>query len=184
MLQFFVVVSHQKQADTAAEEGAGQNGDADRHAEITGNDRCGQSCQQHDLHGSISGKDLNLDVALVMFLHIELFQLLFVLHGPDIPDQSEHHHRGQTAAGTSAVAIPCGMPVIAAASGESKRVIEEAECGICSPSGDEEALAESIEKMMQCTKEEINKMKQNARKYFEDHFDKKKLLDEIDQYFK
>lgn len=80
--------------------------------------------------------------------------------------------------------MACGMPVIAAASGESKRVIEEAECGICSPSGDEEALAESIEKMMQCTKEEINKMKQNARKYFEDHFDKKKLLDEIDQYFK
>ena len=43
--------------------------------------------------------------------------------------------------------MACGMPVIAAASGESKRVIEEAECGICSPSGDEEALAESIEKI-------------------------------------
>ena len=80
--------------------------------------------------------------------------------------------------------MACGMPVIAAASGESKRVIEEAGCGICSPSGDEAALAESIEKMMKYSKDEMKAMKNHARKYFEDHFDKKKLLDEIEKYFK
>ena len=79
--------------------------------------------------------------------------------------------------------MACGMPVIAAASGESKRVITEASCGVCSPSGDANALAESIQKMMECSREELQKMSENARCYFETHFDKEKLLDEMEQYF-
>ena len=79
--------------------------------------------------------------------------------------------------------MACGMPVIAAASGESKRVIDEAECGICSPSGDEKALAESIEIIIQYSEDKMEIMKRNARKYFEDNFDKKKLLDVIEKYF-
>lgn len=79
--------------------------------------------------------------------------------------------------------MACGMPVIAAASGESKRVIREAECGFCSPSGDAMALAASIKKMMGCSPQELQKMSENARHYFEEHFDKKKLLDEMEQYF-
>lgn len=80
--------------------------------------------------------------------------------------------------------MACGMPVIAAASGESKRVITEASCGVCSPSGDAKALAASIEKMMECSREELQKMRENARNYFDAHFDKKKLLGEMEQYFR
>ena len=80
--------------------------------------------------------------------------------------------------------MACGMPVIAAASGESKRVITEASCGVCSPSADAKALAASIEKLMDCGQEELQKMSKNARNYFEEHFDKKKLLDEMEQYFR
>lgn len=80
--------------------------------------------------------------------------------------------------------MACGMPVIAAAGGESKRVIEEAECGMCSPCGSVEGLAQSISSMMKCSKEEINCMKQNSRKYFIEHFEKQKLMNEIDEYFK
>ena len=32
--------------------------------------------------------------------------------------------------------MACGMPIIASASGETKRVVEEAECGLCSQNGD------------------------------------------------
>lgn len=80
--------------------------------------------------------------------------------------------------------MACGMPVIAAASGESKRVITEAMCGFCSPSGDANALAKSIEKMMDLSSMELQKMSENARNYFEEHFDKKKLLDKMEQYFR
>lgn len=79
--------------------------------------------------------------------------------------------------------MACGMPVIAAAGGESRRVIEEAECGVCSPCGDAEALAESIIKMMKLSEEELQEMQSNSREYFERYFEKQKLMDQIDQYF-
>ena len=79
--------------------------------------------------------------------------------------------------------MACGIPVIAAASGESKRVIEEAKCGVCSPSGDAKALAASITYMMQLTKEEKQMMGKNAREYFERNFEKQKLMNQIEKYF-
>lgn len=79
--------------------------------------------------------------------------------------------------------MACGMPVLAAAAGESKRVIEEAQCGLCSPGGDPYALAENIMQMMQMDSEELQEMRKNARSYFEEHFEKKKLLDQMDHYF-
>lgn len=79
--------------------------------------------------------------------------------------------------------MACGMPVLAAASGESKRVIKEADCGICSPSGNADALAASITKMMQLSTNDLNKMGKNARDYFEENFEKQKLMDKIQMYF-
>lgn len=79
--------------------------------------------------------------------------------------------------------MACGMPVIAAASGETKRIIEEAGCGVCSPSGDAAALAETITVMMKQTSEELQLMKNNSREYFEKHFEKQKLMNELEKYF-
>ena len=44
--------------------------------------------------------------------------------------------------------MACGMPVIAAAQGETKRIIEEAQCGVCSRIGDAEELSLKIKDMM------------------------------------
>ena len=79
--------------------------------------------------------------------------------------------------------MACGMPVIAAAGGESKRVIEEAGCGFSTPSGDATALADSIIRMMQLSEQELQTMKNNSRAYFEKNFEKQKLMDQLDQYF-
>lgn len=79
--------------------------------------------------------------------------------------------------------MACGVPVIAAAAGESRRVIEEADCGICSPSGDVKALAESIIKMMEYSVEKRKLMGVNARAYFEKNFEKQKLMDKMEKYF-
>ena len=77
--------------------------------------------------------------------------------------------------------LACGMPIIAAASGETKAIIEEAKCGICCAIGDAEGLATAI---LQAKKDqELNVMGANARQYFESHFDKKQLMDEMDIYF-
>ena len=76
--------------------------------------------------------------------------------------------------------MACGMPVIASADGETKRIVEEAECGMCCKIGDVEGLAEVIRAMMEA---DIEAMGCRSRKYFEKHFDKKKLMDEIEKYF-
>ena len=74
--------------------------------------------------------------------------------------------------------MACGKAIIASASGETKRVIEEAECGVCCEIGDAEALAEGIKKLMNA---DSKSMGIKAREYFEEHFDKKKLMDEMDK---
>lgn len=76
--------------------------------------------------------------------------------------------------------MACGKTIIASASGETKRVITEAECGICCDIGDPVALAEGIKNIM---KLDSKTMGNNARNYFEKNFDKKKLMDEMDTYF-
>ena len=76
--------------------------------------------------------------------------------------------------------MACGMPIIASAEGETERIITEAECGVCSAIGDVDKLSENIIIM---TKDDLNKMRHNSRKYFERNFEKQKLMDQIEQYF-
>lgn len=78
--------------------------------------------------------------------------------------------------------MACGMPVIASAMGETKKIIEEAQCGVCSPTGDADKLAANIIQIME-DKDALRIMGDNARDYFEEHFDKTKLMDIMDNYF-
>ena len=77
--------------------------------------------------------------------------------------------------------MACGKAIIASASGETRRVIEEAKCGICCEIGNAEALAVGIRKLVNADGQKLGK---NARSYFEIHFSKKKLMDEMDKYIK
>ncbi|WP_027203365.1 glycosyltransferase family 4 protein [Butyrivibrio fibrisolvens] len=77
--------------------------------------------------------------------------------------------------------MACGMPIIASAKGETERVIKEADCGMCTGIGNVDELANAIKQI------DMNTFKQvygvNARKYFEEHFAKKMLMNEIEKYF-
>lgn len=76
--------------------------------------------------------------------------------------------------------MACGMPVLAVANGETKRIIEEAECGICTPLGDPEKLAEKIRLLSQV---DIAWMSEKALQYSDQCFSKKTLMDFIEQFF-
>ncbi len=76
--------------------------------------------------------------------------------------------------------MACGMPIIAAATGETKRIVEAAKCGMCSEIGDAESLAETIIDFM--NRSDLAQMGENARKYCVEHFNKSKLMDEMDGY--
>ena len=75
--------------------------------------------------------------------------------------------------------MACGKAIVASASGETERVVTEAGCGVCCEIGDPEALAEGIRIMM---KSDSKIMGVKAREYFEEKFDKKKLMDEMDDF--
>lgn len=76
--------------------------------------------------------------------------------------------------------MACGMPIIAAAQGETERIVREAECGMCSSIGDAEQLSAVIKNMMSA---DLDEMGENSRKYFEQHFNKQMLMNQMEEYF-
>lgn len=76
--------------------------------------------------------------------------------------------------------MACGMPIIASANGETKRIIEEANCGICANIGDEKDLANKISSFIE--NNDIEKLGFNAKAYSDKFFNKKTLMDDMDLY--
>lgn len=77
----------------------------------------------------------------------------------------------------------CGIPTLVSADGESQLVINEAKAGFAADAGDFIGLANIIEKICAVPKTELLLMGKNARKYYEDHYEKQTLLDQIDSMF-
>lgn len=75
--------------------------------------------------------------------------------------------------------MACGKAIIASASGETKRIIQEAECGICCEIGNAQALADGIKKLIRA---DCQDMGRKARKYFRENFDKKKLMNQMERF--
>ncbi len=97
------------------------------------------------------------DVAFVSLANNELFQMT-------IPAKLQSY-------------MACGMPILAVASGETKRVIEEAKCGICCEYTSVYELAELICQMIS---NDLQEWAQNASKYCQNKFDKNTLLNAIE----
>lgn len=79
--------------------------------------------------------------------------------------------------------MACGMPIIASATGESQRIIEEAGCGVCCAIGDAKTLAEEIEALVGLDASEMHAMGERARTFCATSFDKNKLMDYMERYW-
>ena len=75
--------------------------------------------------------------------------------------------------------MACGMPIVAAATGETARIVEEADCGACCPTGDEVELAKRITDIIDS--EDLTHKAENARRYFLEHFEKQRLMDMFEE---
>ena len=75
--------------------------------------------------------------------------------------------------------MACGKAIIASASGETKRIIREANCGICCEIGEAAELNNSIRKIDQ---NDLIAFGKNSKIYFEKCFKKETLMDEMDRY--
>lgn len=79
--------------------------------------------------------------------------------------------------------MACGIPNIASASGETYKIIKDSNSGLCGKPGNAEELADNIIELSKKTKQELKELGNNARKYYEENFDKQALLDRMDSYF-
>lgn len=75
-------------------------------------------------------------------------------------------------------------PIIAAADGETKRVIEESESGYCVPAEDYKKLAIKIREFVNLDEEEKRKMEDNSFEYYNKNFKKDKFVEKIIEIFR
>ncbi len=78
--------------------------------------------------------------------------------------------------------MACGVPIIASVSGETKRIIMEAECGFVADIGKTDELARLINKFSRLSSNEKKVMKKNAIKYYNSHFNKSELHNQLISY--
>lgn len=79
--------------------------------------------------------------------------------------------------------LAAGRPVIACLNGESARIVSDAEAGLTCPAADVEALAAAVLKLHALPSSERDRLGANGRRYFEEHFESSKRLDELIELF-
>lgn len=77
--------------------------------------------------------------------------------------------------------LACAKPIIAALDGEGARVVEEAGAGITCPAESPAELARAAMKMYRMTPAERAAIGRSGRRYFEDNFEREKLIDRLTQ---
>ncbi len=70
-------------------------------------------------------------------------------------------------------------PILASADGESKRVIEKAGCGFCTPAEDSDFLASSARKLCSLSDDELKILGENGYEYYNEHFAKNRFFDKL-----
>lgn len=76
--------------------------------------------------------------------------------------------------------LACGKPIIGSLDGSGASIIEEALAGFTSPAENSNLLAEAIFKLYHSSLEERKQFGMNGRKYFEQEFERKILLDKLE----
>ncbi len=78
--------------------------------------------------------------------------------------------------------IAAGKPLCVAMNGAAADLIHEIGCGVCSPSGDEKALADNLKYLINLDKEQILEMGEKASDYHKKVGCREKVLDKIIEY--
>lgn len=79
-------------------------------------------------------------------------------------------------------ALACGRPIIASLNGEAAQIVKEAGAGLVSPAENAQYLAENVLMMYNTPLQVRQEMGNKGRLYFETHFEKKKLLAQLETW--
>lgn len=98
----------------------------------------------------------HFDIAFLSFADNELFQMT-------IPAKLQSY-------------MACGMPILAVADGEARRIIDEAEFGICTQAGDLEGIYKNVLYCMKASRLQREQYSQKSIKYHATFFEKNAIL--------
>jgi len=77
--------------------------------------------------------------------------------------------------------MACGKPILASIDGEAAGIISDAKCGLVAPAGDLPEFISLVEKFMETTSEQRVTWGDNSRAYFLKHFERNKILDQLEE---
>lgn len=80
--------------------------------------------------------------------------------------------------------MACGKPVLAAADGETAQALHESGAGLAAAAEDAEGLAARALELYRMGPDERAQMGSNARAYFQEHFEREKLLDRLEGWMR
>jgi glycosyltransferase involved in cell wall biosynthesis len=75
--------------------------------------------------------------------------------------------------------MAAGRPIIACLNGEGARLVVEAEAGLATPAENPKALADTILRLYRQSSDERERMGDNGRRYYQEHFDHGRLIDQL-----
>lgn len=78
--------------------------------------------------------------------------------------------------------LAAGRPILACLNGEGARLVEDAGAGITVVAEDAQGLADAVLRLYRMTVEERAELGANGRRYFNEHFDHNRLLDDLIGY--
>ena len=81
------------------------------------------------------------------------------------------------------LAVACGRPIVAMLDGEGARVLRESEAALTGPSGDAQALASNVLALHRMPREQRELMGRAGRKYYARHFERDRLMNQLEQWF-
>ena len=79
--------------------------------------------------------------------------------------------------------LACGKPILAMVNGEGGKVVIDAKAGFTCPAESPQRLVENILKMKNMSAKEMGIIGDNARKYYNDNFERSFLLEKIEKIF-
>lgn len=78
--------------------------------------------------------------------------------------------------------LACGVPIVGCVTGESKQVIETAQCGITSNKINVDELSNICRKFLELDTHQLKQFEQNALKFSNQYFNKESLINELEKY--
>ena len=79
--------------------------------------------------------------------------------------------------------MAAGRPILASLNGEGARLVVESGAGFAVPAEDAKGLSEAVLKLYSMPEKDLETLGSNGRRYFKEHFDQDKLLDELVNHF-